>query len=452
MSTVEDRIAELLKEVQTARTDIAKGDDARMAALAELRSDVEKGSKSVTEVTAKIDRISADIAANATKVATLETAIDSLSKKVGRPGGQEFSDEANRKAAVGLLELKHLLRVPKRDVEHPFTPTEEQIAEAVTAIKAVRGLLKTTDISSLPEDQRKALTSFNLGSSGFILPPEMSGRVLSCLEDITDVTGLMNNITISGPSIKFMVDDARLLEAAWACQTDCFANNPAADLTKGLGELELKPETLRFIVCTSRDILEDASVDIENWMLTKVNWAFRNTISTAIISGDGQGKPLGILNPAAGIPICDTSDATPAGQFTWQDLIMLKWQVPMQFHGGNGNGNGGRYLMNQNTFGLTLTMSDAMGRPIMIATPTDNGSFIVNGSPVQIVTQMPDVAPGATPVAFGNWNIAYMVVNRKAVAMQQDPYSAGFCILFKFESRVGGGVICANAARLMRIG
>jgi len=64
---------------------------------------------------------------------------------------------------------------------------------------------------------------------------------------------------------------------------------------------------------------------------------------------------------------------------------------------------------------------------------------------------MPDVAPGSLPVAYGNWNLVYMVVNRKAVTMQQDPYSAGFCVLYKFESRIGGGVVCPNAARLLRI-
>ena len=82
--------------------------------------------------------------------------------------------------------------------------------------------------------------------------------------------------------------------------------------------------------------------------------------------------------------------------------------------------------MNQNTFGLTLTMSDALGRPIMIATPQDSGSICrqrISGD----LTDTPDVAPGATPIAWGNWNATYMVVNRKAVTcMQQDPYSAGF--------------------------
>jgi HK97 family phage major capsid protein len=64
---------------------------------------------------------------------------------------------------------------------------------------------------------------------------------------------------------------------------------------------------------------------------------------------------------------------------------------------------------------------------------------------------MPDVATGATPIAYGNWKRAYVVVNRKGVTMQLDPYSAGFCSLFKFEARIGGAPVCPNAARLLRI-
>jgi HK97 family phage major capsid protein len=136
-------------------------------------------------------------------------------------------------------------------------------------------LFKTTDISSLPFDQRKALTSFNVGASGFILPPEMSGRILSCLEDVTDVSGLMQNLTISGSGIKFLRDDSELDAAAWACDTDCFSASHVANVTAGLSELEIRPEPLRYLICASRDILEDASVDIEAWLLAKVSRAMR---------------------------------------------------------------------------------------------------------------------------------------------------------------------------------
>ena len=123
---------------------------------------------------------------------------------------------------------------------------------------------------------------------------------------------------------------------------------------------------------------------------------------------------MGILNPQAGIPIAETGSGTPAGQFSWQDLVMLRWQVPMSLQGD------GAYLMNQHTWALCSTMSDANGRPIMTVAPTEVAPFLLGAVPVVVANQMPDVAPGATPVAYGNWKQAYTVVNRKAVTMTQD--------------------------------
>jgi HK97 family phage major capsid protein len=102
-------------------------------------------------------------------------------------------------------------------------------------------------------------------------------------------------------------------------------------------------------------------------MFQKVSWAFKNTVSDAILIGDGIGKPLGLMHPSAGIPVCDVGANTPTGTFTWQDLISVAYQVPMQWH------PGAVYVMNQRTFGQVITMSDAMGRPLMIANPTQPG-------------------------------------------------------------------------------
>lgn len=447
-----DGLAELIKEVKDARETLAEDDAERLRIFDEMKAENAKLGAALTETQTKLAKVTTEMAEVTVKLQTAEASINELSKARNRPGrdNTEFSDEAGRKAAIALLQLKHTLLVPKIDTLHPFGPADDQIKEAEIACKAISSLMHCTDIVHLPEMERKALSAFALGSHGFILRPEQSDRILSCLVDQTDVAGLMQNINISGPSIEFMVDNVVFDNAAWACETNCFANSPQANLS-GLGTLEIKPETLRYIVCATRTLLEDAATNIESWMLAKVQRAFRYTISDAIIKGDGIGKPMGILSPASGIPVCDTSDHTPANQFTWQDLVMLKWEVPMQYQGN------GRYLMNQRTFGLCLTMSDASGRPIMIpiplGTPGANvvpGTFSLNGTPTQIVTQMPDVAPGATPVAYGNWNEAYVVVNRKAVTMQQDPYSAGFCVLFKFEGRIGGAIICPLAARLLR--
>jgi HK97 family phage major capsid protein len=236
--------------------------------------------------------------------------------------------------------------VTKRDVSLPEPSfSEAQIDEAKLAIKGLRSLMHSTSIDQVPLECRKALSAFSFGSQGFLLAPEMSQTILSCLSEATDIASLMNNITISGPSIKFMVDNEVWDVAAWACDSSCFANNPTQQLGAGLGELEIKPESLRYIVCATRDLLEDSGVNIEH-MLGKAARAFGAQISHAILAGDGFGKPMGILNPAAGIPICETAEGTAPGQFTWQDLVMLRWQVPMSLQG-----TGGAYLMNPNTGG-----------------------------------------------------------------------------------------------------
>jgi HK97 family phage major capsid protein len=109
--------------------------------------------------------------------------------------------------------------------------------------------------------------------------------------------------------------------------------------------------------------------------------------------------------------------------------------------------------MNQRTFALLQTMSSAEGRPLFgqMGTTTPGTGFAFAGSPIRIVSQLPDVAPGATPVLFGNLRASYLLVWRKAITMQTDPYSAGWCTLFKFETRCGGNVTCPNSLRLLRI-
>jgi HK97 family phage major capsid protein len=111
--------------------------------------------------------------------------------------------------------------------------------------------------------------------------------------------------------------------------------------------------------------------------------------------------------------------------------------------------------MNSATLGLTMSMMDAVGRPMFMQFPSTDGrvggGFQIVGSPVVVVDQMPDCEAGATPVLFGSLEDLYMVVTRRATTMLAYPYSSGFCTTFKFSSRIGGAVICANAGRLLRI-
>ena len=448
---IKDELATATTEIKNFVKKAATEDEARQKTIVELSDEMKKKFGTVGEVEAKLNRVVEDQTKSITQMTALQEHIDNLTKEVK---SMDFSskkvDEAETKNAILYADIAHAAKNEKRAPGSEFDPTKVNIEQVALAIKALKKYIHLPHgmdkMSMLTDAEWKAMTSFAFSGNSFVLAPQMSSRVLSCLEDITDVSGMFSNMTISKGSVKFLTDNDRLDIASWACESTCFANNPKAFLEDHLGELEIKAETLRYSLCATRDLIEDADIDIESWMIGKVRDAFRRSLSQAFMTGDGNGKPQGILTPGAGLPICDTSELTPAGTFTWQDIFMLKWNVAVQYH------PGAAFMMNQNTLALGLTLADANNRPLMIANPTEQGTMMMAGSPVRINTWMPNVATGSTPIAFGNWKAAYMTVNRRALGFQRDDYSAGFCLLYKFESRVGGATICPNAARLMRIG
>jgi hypothetical protein len=92
------------------------------------------------------------------------------------------------------------------------------------------------------------------------------------------------------------------------------------------------------------------------------------------------------------------SAATTPDTVSWQDLVMLAFEIPVQWH------SGASFLMNQ-TAVLLLRMSGGTGKPLLQSMQGvhDAPRWSIAGFPVYIASQMPDCRPGSTPVAFGNW-------------------------------------------------
>jgi HK97 family phage major capsid protein len=244
-------IAELVAEIKTASTAIANGDSA---------------------VQKRVDKH--------------EEAINELFKKTSRPGAEwAVDDDATfaRKSAVEMCKVRRALNTPKIDagISDDYTPTSNEIDDALLARKAIKKVFRTGE-ARLDHLERKSLSAFSFGSNGFLLAPEMSSRVLSCLVDPSDVSGLVDHIQISAGSVRFLIDNVRMAVGAWACQSDCFANNPQPDLQAGLGEMEIKAETLRFVACATSDLLQDASFNVEAWLFRKVSEGFRRVIRTPV--------------------------------------------------------------------------------------------------------------------------------------------------------------------------
>ena len=73
------------------------------------------------------------------------------------------------------------------------------------------------------------------------------------------------------------------------------------------------------------------------------------------------------------------------------------------------------------------------------------------GYPVLIAEDMHDVGANQYPIAFGDFNAGYTIVERPDMRIQRDPFTQKPHVLFFATKRVGGGVVDFEAIRLLKV-
>jgi HK97 family phage major capsid protein len=74
----------------------------------------------------------------------------------------------------------------------------------------------------------------------------------------------------------------------------------------------------------------------------------------------------------------------------------------------------------------------------------------VLGKPVTTDDNMPALAANAFPVAFGNFQRAYLIIDRFGIRVLRDPYTNKPYVHFYTTKRVGGGVQNFEAVKLLK--
>src|SRR5690606_13960378 len=110
------------------------------------------------------------------------------------------------------------------------------------------------------------------------------------------------------------------------------------------------------------------------------------------------------------------------------------------------------FVMNRKTQGAIRKFKDIDGNYLWQPPAAPGGRAMLMGFPVVEAEDMPDIANGATPIAFGDFRRGYLVVDRAGVRVLRDPYSAKPYVLFYITKRVGGGVQDFDAIKLMKFG
>jgi len=316
---------------------------------------------------------------------------------------------------------------------------------------AFEAYMRSGDERALRALETKDMSYGSGPDGGYLVPDGIEaeiGRRLAVISPIRSIATvrqvstavLKKPFTVTGPV------------ASWAGETDARArtNSPVLD------QLQFPTAELYALPAATPSLLDDAVVDLERWIVDEVETAFAEKETAAFVNGDGDDKPTGFLS----------YDVVAEASWAWEKIGMVDTGVAGQFPATHpsdklvdlvyalkaGYRQNAHWVMNRKTQGAIRKFKDVDGNYLWQPPATPGGRAMLMGFPLVEAEEMPDIAAGATPIAFGDFRRGYLVVDRTGVRVLRDPYSAKPYVLFYITKRVGGGVQDFDAIKLMRFG
>ncbi|MCB1425424.1 MAG: phage major capsid protein [Zhengella sp.] len=297
----------------------------------------------------------------------------------------------------------------------------------------------------------KAMSYGSGQDGGYLVPDETETAIGKRLAALSPVRSVASVRQVSGAVLKkpFSITGPAV---GWAGET---AARPQTD-SPVLAELQFPTMELYAMPAATASLLDDAAIDLDQWIASEVEAAFAEQEGAAFVSGDGVNKPRGFLDYGSvaesawawgqlGHVATGLAGALPdehASDVLIDTIYALK----------AGYRQNASWMMNRKTQAAIRKLKDADGNYLWQPPAMPGGRAMLMGFGVVEAEDMPDAADNATPVAFGDFARGYLVVDRTGVRVLRDPYSAKPYVLFYTTKRVGGGVQDFDAIKLVKYG
>jgi HK97 family phage major capsid protein len=189
----------------------------------------------------------------------------------------------------------------------------------------------------------------------------------------------------------------------------------------------------------SEQDLEDTVFNLEAEMQSEFSEQFAKAEGAAFVSGDSVGKPEGLLTNS-NVSSVNSGSGTA---LTADGLITLVHSIKSEY------GRNGTFVFNRTTLAEIRKLKDTAGQYVFQANMslTGGATGTILGYSFVEATDMPDISAGTKPIIFGDFNRAYMIVDRVSLAVLRDPFTQATTgnVRYIARRRVGGQVVQAEA-------
>ncbi|MFC0634883.1 phage major capsid protein [Brevundimonas balnearis] len=285
--------------------------------------------------------------------------------------------------------------------------------------------------------------------SGVLAPAETERAIERRLMAASPMREIATVRTVNSGVFKKPVSTAGV-EAGWVAET---AARPETDPAT-LSLIEFPSADLYASPAATQALLDDALIDMDEWLAAEVEDAFAAQETQAFVTGDGTNKPKGFLAYETvadatatwgqiGYVASGAAGAFPSANAA-DKLIDLIYAPKAQYR------PNGRFVMNRKTVSTVRKFKDGEGNYVWAPASRAGETASLLGYPVTEIETMPDIAANSLAIAFGDFQRGYLIVDRAGVRVLRDPYSAKPYVLFYTTKRVGGGVQNFDAIKVMK--
>lgn len=297
-------------------------------------------------------------------------------------------------------------------------------------------------------DVQAALNKGTAADGGYLAPVEWDRTITDKLVLVSPMRQIasVQSISTNGFSKLFNLGGTATGWVGEAAARTNTANATFASLNFTTGEIYANPTA-------TQQLLDDAQIDLEQWIAGEVQTQFAKAEGAAFVSGDGVNKPDGFLTYATGgtnaakhpLGAITVVNSGAAAAITSDGILSLIYSLPSAFTGN------ARFVMNRATQGAIRKLKDGQNNYLWQPAYVAGQPATLSGFPITEMPDMPDVAANALAVGFGDFATGYLIVDRMGVRVLRDPFTNKPYVNFYTTKRVGGGVVNPETLRVMKV-
>ena len=271
---------------------------------------------------------------------------------------------------------------------------------------------------------------------GYLVPDEYERILVEALEEENVFRQLAKVIRTSSGDRKIPVV-ATKGTASWIDEEGAYLESDDS-----FGQVSIGAYKVGTMIKVSEELLNDSVFDLEAYISREFARRIGAKEEEAFFTGDGSGKPLGVLAAAGGAETGVTTASATA--ITADELIDLFYSLKAPYR------RNAVWVLNDSTIKAIRKLKDNQGQYLWQPSLTTGAPDLLLGKPVRTSAYMPAIAADAKTVAFGDFSY-YWIADRQGRSFKRlnELYAATGQVGFLASQRVDGKLVLPEAIKML---